>query len=95
VYSSCSTRRWISTFLPQPAAPAEGRRNEFDGVWFAYKDEDWVLRDVTSASSGRDRGRGRPHGRGKTTLISLLLRFYDIRKGSIRVGGVDIHASIR
>jgi ATP-binding cassette subfamily B multidrug efflux pump len=64
---------------------------EFDHVWFAYKDEDWVLRDV---SFRIDRGEtiavvGHT-GAGKTTLTNLLLRFYDIQKGSIRIGGVDV-----
>ncbi len=64
---------------------------EFDGVWFAYKDEDWVLRDVSFRIEPGETVAVVGHtGAGKTTLISLLLRFYDIRKGSIRVGGVDI-----
>ncbi len=81
------------------AAPAVARqrlpdstsRIEFDRVWFAYKDEDWVLRDVSFRIDPGETVAVVGHtGAGKTTLISLLLRFYDIQKGSIRVGGVDI-----
>jgi ATP-binding cassette, subfamily B, multidrug efflux pump len=64
---------------------------EFDGVWFAYKDDDWVLRDVSFRIDPGETVAVVGHtGAGKTTLISLLLRFYDVRKGAIRVGGVDV-----
>jgi ATP-binding cassette subfamily B multidrug efflux pump len=68
-----------------------GARIEFDHVWFAYKDEDWVLRDVSfSIAPGETVAVVGHTGAGKTTLISLLLRFYDIQKGGIRMGGVDV-----
>ncbi len=64
---------------------------EFDHVWFAYSAEDWVLRDVSfTIAPGETIAVVGHTGAGKTTLISLLLRFYDIQKGSIRIGGVDI-----
>ena len=64
---------------------------EFDHVWFAYKDEDWVLRDVSFRIDPGETIAVVGHtGAGKTTLASLLLRFYDIQRGSIRIGGVDI-----
>src|SRR6185437_11840627 len=50
---------------------------EFDRVWFAYKDEDWVLRDVSFRIEPGETIAVVGHtGAGKTTLISLLLRFY-------------------
>jgi len=71
-----------------PESPAE---IEFDHVWFAYKDEDWVLRDVSfRITPGETIAIVGHTGAGKTTTISLLLRFYDVQKGSIRIGGVDI-----
>ncbi len=71
-----------------PPAPA---RIDFDGVWFAYKGEDWVLQDVSfHIEPGETIAVVGHTGAGKTTLISLLLRFYDVQKGSIRIGGVDI-----
>ena len=71
--------------------PEHSRAVEFDHVWFAYKDEDWVLRDFSVRIEPGEMVAIVGHtGAGKTTLINLLLRFYDIQKGSIRMGGVDI-----
>jgi ATP-binding cassette subfamily B protein len=73
------------------AAPATIAEIEFDHVWFAYKDEDWVLQDLSFAIAPGETIAVVGHtGAGKTTLISLLLRFYDIQRGSIKVGGIDI-----
>lgn len=73
---------------PFPAGPAE---IEFDGVWFAYKDEEWVLRDVSfRIPPGQTVAVVGHTGAGKTTLVSLLLRFYDVQRGAIRIGGIDI-----
>ncbi len=64
---------------------------EFDHVWFAYNDQDWVLRDVSFRIHPGETIAVVGHtGAGKTTITSLLLRFYDVQKGTIRVGGVDI-----
>ena len=71
--------------------PGAGARIEFDGVWFAYQGEDWVLRDVSFAIEPGETIAVVGHtGAGKTTLISLLLRFYDVQRGAVRVGGVDV-----
>ena len=72
-------------FPPRPAAI------EFDHVWFAYKDEDWVLADVSFRIEPGETIAVVGHtGAGKTTLTSLLLRFYEVQRGSIRIGGTDI-----
>ena len=72
---------------PFPSGPAA---IEFDRVWFAYKDEDWVLRDVSFRVEAGETVAVVGHtGAGKTTLTSLLLRFYDVQRGQIRIGGVD------
>ncbi len=72
--------------FPETSAPIE-----FDGVWFAYKDEDWVLRDVSfRVAPGETIAVVGHTGAGKTTLTSLLLRFYDVQRGAIRIGGIDI-----
>jgi len=63
----------------------------FDHVWFAYNDEEWVLRDVSfDVRPGERIGIVGATGSGKTTLINLLLRFYDVQRGRITVDGVDI-----
>lgn len=73
---------------PVPQGPAA---IEFDGVWFAYQDEEWVLKDVSfRIEPGQTVAIVGHTGAGKTTLVSLLLRFYDVQRGSIRIGGVDI-----
>jgi ATP-binding cassette subfamily B protein len=64
---------------------------EFRNVWFAYNDEDWVLRDVSFEVQPGERVAIVGHtGAGKTTITSLLLRFYDIQRGQILLDGVDI-----
>jgi len=64
---------------------------EFDHVWFAYNNEDWVLRDVSfKAKPGNKIAFVGATGAGKTTIISLLSRFYEPQKGRILVDGVDI-----
>ena len=78
-------------------------RIEFDHVWFAYRDvldegqaadlgtPDWVLRDVTFAIEPGETVAVVGHtGAGKTTLISLLMRFYDVQKGAVRIDGVNV-----
>lgn len=78
---------------PAAATPAKDgiAAIEFDHVWFAYKDEDWILRDVSFRIEPGETIAVVGHtGAGKTTLISLLLRFYDVQRGAIRIGGVDV-----
>ncbi len=71
--------------------PVAAGRIEFDHVWFAYKDEDWILRDVSFiAEPGTSLAIVGHTGAGKTTIISLLLRFYDVQKGRILIDGIDI-----
>ncbi|MBV9226400.1 MAG: ABC transporter ATP-binding protein, partial [Acidobacteriaceae bacterium] len=64
---------------------------EFDHVWFAYNAEDWVLRDVSFRIAPGETVAVVGHtGAGKTTLTNLLLRFYDVQRGAIRIGGRDV-----
>jgi ATP-binding cassette subfamily B protein len=66
---------------------------EFDHVWFAYNEEDWVLQDVSFRIEPAETIAVVGHtGAGKTTLTNLLLRFYDIQMGTIRLGGIDIRS---
>ena len=79
-----------SPVRPRPF-PEAGGAVEFEHVWFAYEDEDWVLRDVSfRIEPGGTLAVVGHTGAGKTTLVNLLLRFYDVQRGSIRMGGIDI-----
>jgi ATP-binding cassette subfamily B protein len=85
--------RPLTIEAPRPGEQADraGAAIEFDHVSFAYKDEDWVLRDVSfRVASGETMAVVGHTGAGKTTLINLLLRFYDVQRGSIRVHGRDV-----
>jgi ATP-binding cassette subfamily B protein len=74
--------------VPFPQSPAAV---EFDHVWFAYNGEDWVLNDVSFRIEPGETIAVVGHtGAGKTTLSSLLLRFYEVQRGAIRIGGIDI-----
>ena len=64
---------------------------EFRNVWFAYNDEDYVLKDVSFKVAPGEKVALVGHtGAGKTSIINLLCRFYDINKGEILIDGVDI-----
>lgn len=64
---------------------------EFRNVWFAYNDDNYVLKDVSfHIEAGRRCAFVGETGSGKSTIISLLARFYDIQKGQILIDGVDI-----
>ncbi len=76
------------TFRPGPVDRPE---IEFRNVWFAYRGEDWVLRDVSfKLSEGEMLAVVGHTGAGKSTLVNLLLRFYEVQKGTILVDGRDI-----
>jgi ATP-binding cassette subfamily B multidrug efflux pump len=71
--------------------PAPEGRIEFRDVWFAYNEEDWVLKGVSFvAEPGRHVAIVGPTGSGKTTIIRILLRMYPIQKGEILLDGVPI-----
>ncbi len=62
----------------------------FDAVWFAYEEERWAVRDVSFAAAAGERLAVVGHtGAGKSTMVNLLLRFYDPQRGSIVVDGTD------
>jgi ATP-binding cassette, subfamily B, multidrug efflux pump len=87
----------IQTSTEAKKLPAPRGEIEFRNVWFSYRDvpepadEDWVLRDVSfRILPGQSFAIVGHTGAGKTTLISLLLRFYDIQRGQILLDGIDI-----
>ncbi len=79
---------------PVPSPPAG--TVEFDHVHFGYEPDKVVIEDFTaSAAPGQRVAIVGPTGAGKTTMVNLLMRFYDVNGGSIRVGGVDTRAMSR
>src|SRR5688572_21415912 len=80
----------VSPEKPSKTERARGRI-EFQNVWFAYKDEDWVLKDVSfTVEPGQSIALVGHTGSGKTTITNHLMRFYDIQRGRILLDGVDL-----
>ncbi len=66
-------------------------RIDFENVWFAYNGDEWVLKDVSfSVKPGEKIAIVGATGAGKSSLVSLLFRFYDYQKGSIKLDGVEL-----
>ncbi|MBI5367723.1 MAG: ABC transporter ATP-binding protein [Planctomycetes bacterium] len=80
--------------VPSAAARAAGELRgeiEFRDVWFAYRGEDWVLKGVSfRVAAGESVALVGATGAGKSTLVNLLFRFYDVQRGAILVDGVDV-----
>lgn len=74
--------------IPEKGSPLH---IDFEKVWFAYVDQEWVLRDVSfSVESGQKVAFVGATGAGKSTIINLLTRFYEINRGRISINGKDI-----
>jgi len=89
----------VAIASPAEALALEKARGEieFRNIWFAYRggaepaEEDWVLRDVSfRVAPGQTVAIVGHTGAGKTTIIQLLLRFYDVQRGEILLDGIDI-----
>ncbi len=65
---------------------------EFKNVWFAYKDEDYVLKDISMrVKPGQTLALVGATGAGKSSIINVLTKFYEINKGEISIDGIDIN----
>lgn len=75
---------------PKPLGRVTGAV-EFRNVWFAYNEGDWVLKDVSfRAKPGQTIAFVGHTGAGKSSIINLLCRFYDVQKGQVLVDGLDV-----
>ncbi len=64
---------------------------EFKNVWFAYNDDEWILKDVSfKVNAGEALALVGATGAGKSTIINLMNRFYEINKGDILIDGINI-----
>jgi ATP-binding cassette subfamily B protein len=95
-----STERLLKLLDSQDFIPDNGTLDpatlrgevEFEKVWFAYNEEEYVLRDISfKVEPGQTIAFVGATGAGKTSIINLLSRFYDINKGHIKVDGQDLH----
>ena len=83
----------LTMTAPEKPAQLEKVRGqiEFRNVWFAYDEEDWILKDVSFVvQPGESVAFVGYTGAGKTTVTNLLLRFYDVQRGQVLLDGVDI-----
>jgi len=63
----------------------------FEDVWFAYEKENWILKGISfQIEKGESAAIVGMTGEGKSTILSLLMRFYEIQKGAIKINGNDI-----
>lgn len=100
--SAMSAAERVFQLLDSPVAPGygDGRGRapergcggiEFDGVWFAYRGNEYVLRDVSfRVAPGEKVALVGVTGSGKSTIARLLNRFYDVSRGRILVDGIDV-----
>jgi ATP-binding cassette subfamily B protein len=85
----------LTIAITSPAKPAKSGRAvghiEFENVWFAYKGDDWILKDVSfKVEPGQSIAMVGHTGSGKSTITNLLMRFYDVQRGRILLDGVDL-----
>ncbi|GAB1365575.1 ABC transporter ATP-binding protein [Candidatus Cloacimonadaceae bacterium] len=74
------------------AMPDFNHEVRFENVWFAYKDEEWILKDVSfTIPKGKKIALVGASGSGKTTSVSLLCGFYQVQKGRITVDGKPLN----
>ena len=78
-----------------PAKPSTGKkflgRIDVENLWFAYTDNDWVLKNISFSVAPREKvALVGATGAGKSSMASLLYRFYDYQKGSIKLDGVEL-----
>jgi ATP-binding cassette subfamily B protein len=74
--------------------PRGGRTVEFDGVWFRYPgptERGWVLQDLSfKVEAGRSLAIVGATGSGKSTLVDMIVRTYDVTRGAVRIDGIDV-----
>nr|SIP63363.1 Lipid A export ATP-binding/permease protein MsbA [uncultured bacterium] len=93
IFTLLDTRPLIDEEKDPVILPEIQGRIEFDHVWFSYTgdEKDWVLRDVSfTIEPGQSVAFVGATGAGKSSILNLIGRYYDIQRGAIRIDGVDI-----
>ncbi|MCE2396689.1 ABC transporter ATP-binding protein [Candidatus Poribacteria bacterium] len=91
IFDLMDTQPTIVNPMPAKELGALNGEIEFRNVWFAYNAEDYVLRDVSfNVKAGEKVALVGHTGSGKTSIINLLCRFYDVNKGQVLIDGTDL-----
>ncbi len=91
IFTLLDTKSIVNDPEEPEVLPAVRGEITFENVWFAYNDVDWVLRDVSfTIAPGQKVAFVGATGAGKSSILNLIGRYYDIQKGSIKIDGVDI-----
>jgi ATP-binding cassette subfamily B protein len=78
---------------PEQAEPGKSLNDTiaFENVWFAYDDENWVIKNLSFAiEQGQALAVVGATGAGKSTIVNLIGRFYDVQRGRVSIGGTDV-----
>ena len=91
IFDLMDTQPTIVNPMPAKEVGALNGEIEFRNVWFAYNAEDYVLRDVSFKVKAGEKVALVGHtGSGKTSIINLLCRFYDVNEGQVLIDGIDL-----
>ena len=91
IFDLMDTQPTIVNPIPAKEVGALNGEIEFRNVWFAYNAEDYVLRDVSfKVKAGEKIALVGHTGSGKTSIINLLCRFYDVNEGQVLIDGIDL-----